>query len=243
MSPFEQAMSVAVHLPQSERERLAKALGLAIVETSTSAAPSRALPMMNLSSRPDAAAWRKAESGHAVLATDESLSAQNIPAGASAISGIWSTRAAELVGAPEATPRAANEISRDQIPAGSPVLAHADLCLALACGEAGAMEFFENPGVEIRLATAGYLHLLANAQNSAEQNRLRRFVQPFAVLSLGPMASSRSVELMIEYSLQTGLSPLDALIAATALAHEIPLLARSTQAFAGVSGLVVCRVS
>jgi predicted nucleic acid-binding protein len=243
MSPFEQAMSVAVHLPQSERERLAKALGIAIVETSTPPASARVLPLMNLTSRPDPVAWRKAESGHAVLATDQNLRDEDIPAGAPAIAGLWSTRAPQLLGAPEDTPRAANKIELAQIPAGSPVVAHADLCLALACGQEGAVKFFEKPPVEIRLATAGYLHLLGAAQSTHEQTRLRRFVQPFAVLSLGPMASSRAVELMIEYSLQTGLSPLDALIAATALAHEIPLLARSTQAFAGISGLMVCRVS
>lgn len=244
MSPFEQAMSIAVHFPQSERERLAKALGLAIMETSTPPAPtSRALPLMNLASRPDPVAWRKAESGHAVLATDQNLRDDEIPAGPDAIAGIWSTRAEELLAPLPDAPRAANEISLSQIPSGSPVMVHADLCLALACGESAATEFFQNPGVEIRLATAGHLHLLSNAQSQNEQRRVRRFVQPFAVLSLGPMASSRSVELMIEYSLQTGLSPLDALIAATALAHEIPLLARSTQAFADVAGLMVCRVA
>lgn len=241
MSPFEQAMSVAVHLPQPERERLAKALGIAIVESSNAPTPGRVLPLASLASRPDPVAWRKAESGHAVLA-DDGLRDDQIPAGAGAIAGMWESRAAQfLTTTGEAAP-AANQIPLERIPRGAPVVVHADVCAALACGEEGATRFFENPPVEIRLATGGYLFLLGSAANLTEQRKLRRFVQPFAVLSLGPMASARSVELMIEHSLETGLSPLDALIAATALAHEIPLLTRNPEPFAAIADLAVCRV-
>lgn len=242
MSPFEQALSVAVHLPQAERERLAKALGIAIREESTPST-SRSLPMMNLTARPDPQAWRKAESGHAVLATEENLRDDEIPTGAPAIACMWAERSGELLAPIEESTPAPNQIALGQIPPGSPVVVHADVCLALACGEEQAQQFFQQQPAEIRLATAGYLHLLAAAQSTPEQRRIRRFVQPFAVLSLGPMASSRAVELMLEHSLETGLSPLDALIAATALAHEIPLLARSTQAFAGLTDLMVCGVA
>ena len=97
------------------------------------------------------------------------------------------------------------------------------------------------PGVEIRLATATYLSLLGAAENEDQMARLRRFVQPFAVLSLGPMASSRSVELMLAHTLDSGLSPLDALIAATTLAHDIPLVACHPAPFAAIAGLQVVR--
>jgi predicted nucleic acid-binding protein len=66
---------------------------------------------------------------------------------------------------------------------------------------------------------------------------VHEFVAPFAVLSLGPMASNRAVQLML-----TGdgeLSALDALIAATALAHEIPLVTRTPSAFQSIEGLDV----
>jgi predicted nucleic acid-binding protein len=241
MSPFESALSAAVQLPQPERERLAKALGLRIEEASTPS-PTKLLPMASATARPDPAAWRKAEAGHAVLATEEHLRDEEIPAGGAAIENLWQARAAELLAPRDESTPGENEIALAQIPPGTPVLAHADLCLALACGEENAVRFFAHPPVEIRLATAGYLHLLAAAQSASEQRRVRRFVQPFAVLSLGPMASSRAVELMLEHALTDGLSPLDALIAATALAHEIPLLARSTRPFAGINDLIACRI-
>ncbi len=121
-------------------------------------------------------------------------------------------------------------------------MVHYDLALALASGESSATSFFETTRVEVRLATAGYLALLQSCENASQQKRVRRFVQSFAVLSLGPMASSRAVELMLEYSLQTGLEPLDALTAATALAHEVPLVARDAARFAGIGGLMVCGI-
>lgn len=232
MSPFEAAVAAAVKLPQAQREHLAQALGLKVVSSTASN-----LPMASSFAKVDPVAWRKAETGHAVLATEENLRDNEIPTGASAIAGIWSARAEQLVG--ESTP-ALNDVA--ELPVGAPVVVHYDLALALASGESSATSFFETTRVEVRLATAGYLALLQSCENASQQKRVRRFVQSFAVLSLGPMASSRAVELMLEYSLQTGLEPLDALTAATALAHEVPLVARDAARFAGIGGLMVCGI-
>lgn len=227
MSLYEEAVAAGVKLPQAQREQLARALGLKLAPGSTVAG----LPMVSATARVDAAAWRKAESGHAVLATEENLSDDEIAAGAEAIRGMWSQRSEELLlsGSPAAL-RAAD------LPPGTPVVLHFDIALALACGDEATRNFFDKPGVEIRLATAGYLALLGTCENATQQQRVRRFVQPFAVLSLGPMASSRAVELMLEYP---ALTPLDALTAATALAHEIPLLARDAERFADIKQLAV----
>lgn len=228
MSLFEDAVAAGVKLPQEQRERLAQALGLKLQKERS---PSVGLPMASNFASTDSAAWRKAESGHAVLATDELLRDEEIPAGAEALAGIWSQRSEELLSASTLAPlRAA------QLPAFSPTVVHFDLCFALACGEADAMQFFENPPIEIRFATAGYLALLGACENKSQKQRVRRFVQPFAVLSLGPMASTRAVELMQQHA---ALEPLDALTAATALAHEIPLIARDAARFEGIEGLQV----
>lgn len=232
MSLFEEAMAVAVQLPQEQRERLAKALGVEINQPRKNT-----LPMANANARPDPIAWRKAESGHAVLATDEHLRDEEIPAGAPAIAGIWRANAADLLD--ESTFDAP---SVKTLPTGSPVVVHHDINIALACGDAETASFYQNPNVEIRLATAGYLQLLSHCKNASEQQRIRRFVQPFAVLSLGPMASSRSVELMLKHATQTGMQPLDALTAATAIAHEIPLVTRRAERFAGIADLDVYKI-
>jgi predicted nucleic acid-binding protein len=120
---------------------------------------------------------------------------------------------------------------------GGPALVHTELCIDLARGVPNAVAFFQSPPVEIRLSTATYLQLLALARTPEEQTRVRRFVSAYPVLSLGPMASSRAVELVQAHALTAGLGPLDALIAATALAHEIPLVVRDPRPFAAIADL------
>jgi predicted nucleic acid-binding protein len=120
-----------------------------------------------------------------------------------------------------------------------PALIATDLCIDLARGVPQALAFFEAPPVEIRLSTVTYLELLGLSRTQGEERRLRRFVAPYAVLSLGPMASSRAVELLLEHHLSDGLQPLQALMAATALAHEIPLYTRIPAPFRNIPDLEV----
>ena len=112
-----------------------------------------------------------------------------------------------------------------------------DVCVDLALGVPEAVSFFEQPQVEIRLATATYLELLQAARSAEELRRVKRFVQGFAVLSLGPMASSKAVELLLRHGLTDGLEALQALAAATALAHEIPLITRRPEPYRNIEGL------
>ena len=239
MPSFEDVMSLAVQLPMSERERLAQALGLKIETVAPGGG--RGLPLTNLAARPDPSksdpvAWRKAETGHAVLATHLGLGERSQSIGAEAIAGMWAHRLGEWSDDANVVNALASEL-----PKAAPALAHTDVCVALALGHEKATAFWQAPPVEIRLATATYLSLLGAAENEDQLARLRRFVQPFAVLSLGPMASSRSVELMLSHTLDSGLAPLDALIAATALAHDIPLVTCHPAPFAPIVGLQVVR--
>ena len=232
MSLFEETMSLAVQLPQSERERLARALGIPVAPRAT----------LNLAapdpSKTNPAAWRAAQTGHAVL--DVEKSANNAPlaanaTGADAIRGMWSDLDVEQNLANDAA-NVPNTVSN--LPPNSPVLVHTSVVLALALGLESSRAFWEKPGVEIRLATATYLKILEMCADKTQRDRVRAFVQPFAVLSLGPMASTKAAQLMLE-SKQSGLTALDALVAATALAHEIPLLTREPRPFEGIEGLFV----
>ncbi len=234
MSLFEDVMSLAVQLPITERERLAQALGV-----SQPAAPAKGfgslLPMTNNAAKAtvDSAAWRQAERGHAVLATDSSDTA--IAPGPGALRGMWKDQdlytGLDNDGAPRTNGLAG-------LPAGSPVVIHTSVVLGLALGLESVRAFWENPPVEVRLATGTYLKLLEMCENAEQKKRVRAFVQPYAVLSLGPMASSRAVELLLS-SPRPELTALDALIAATAIAHEIPLVTRDPIPFQGLAALQV----
>lgn len=247
MSLYEDAVAAAVKLPQAQRELLAQALGLKLQPSTPGAKIGGAsLPMVSHYAPQTARQWRRAEAGHAVLADDENLSDAEIPAGAPAIAGIWQARAEELLSAHSLQAGSggstAGFVRAADLPKFAPVVVHHDVALALACGEDAARLFFEDTALEIRLTTAGYLALLDVCETALQQQRVRYFKEPFAVLSLGPMASSRAVELMLEYSQRTGMSPLDALTAATALAYEIPLIARNANFFAGIDNLTVCTI-
>ena len=228
MSLYEDAVATAVKLPLAQREALAQALGLKL-------APRATLPMAMPSSnaqRPDAKSWREAERGHAVL----DVGATNAAPGPAAIRGMWAEH--DLETANSLAGEAANPDEVAGLPAGSPVVVHTSVVTALALDLAPTQTFWQAPPVEVRLATATYLYLLEGCTNAAQRARVKAFVQPFAVLSLGPMASTRAAQLMLE-SGDSGLSALDALIAATAIAHEIPLVTRTPRPFASIQDLQV----
>ncbi len=228
MSIYEEAMSLAVQLPQSQREHLAQALGLKL-------APRATLPMANANAT-DPAAWRRAETGHAVLDVNRTAAPLDPSiVGVPALRGLFAAKNF----APDAS-LATDTVS--QIPTGSPVVLHTSVVIALALDLEITRAFWEKPPVEIRLATATYLKLLEMCDGEAERARVRAFVQPFAVLSLGPMASTRAAQIMLEHA-APGLSALDALIAATAIAHEIPLVTRDPAPFANISDLFVATLN
>lgn len=228
MSLFEDVMSLAVQLPIGERERLARALGLSV----HSKGPGKTLPLNQFVNRPDLSdpqGWRARERGHAVLATDED---HEIAPGPDALASLFAGRA-------ELSALEGDALPASQLRAASPCVVATDVCFALALGDAQTAQFFLNSPVEIRLATASYLALLGACESETEVERVRAFVAPYAVLSLGPMASSRAAELMTRFGPQNGLQPLDALMAATALAHEIPLVTRNARPFANIPELDV----
>ncbi len=236
MSLFEDAMQVAVQLPLAERERLARALGLSVhTKTPGKTLPVGTLPLNAFVSNPaqdptQSASWRQRETGHAVVNTGNSAPADG-PRALFGLFGAASTIEYSNANAPLASTLAA----------GTPTVVHLDVCWALANGNEQASQFFEKPNVEIRLATATYLALLEGADDVPQIARVQSFVRPYAVLSLGPMASSRAVELMTSANRHQRFTTVDALSCATALAHEIPLVTLDAERFAGINELRVVR--
>lgn len=112
-----------------------------------------------------------------------------------------------------------------------------DICLDLACGVEEAARFFAAPPVEPRLSTATYLELLERCRTAEEVARWQRFVRTAVVLSLGPMASGGAVRLVQAHGVADGLAAMQALTAATALAHELPLVTRSPAPYRNIEGL------
>ncbi len=232
MSLYEDAVATAVKLPLAQREALAQALGLKLAPRATLP---MAMPSAPTAQRTDAKSWREAERGHAVLDVG-AANANHAKPGPDAIRGMWAAH--DLETADSLSDEAANADEVAGLPANSPVVVHTSVVTALAMNLMPTQPFWENPPVEVRLATATYLYLLEGCADDAQRARVKAFVQPFAVLSLGPMASTRAAQLMLENG-EAGLSALDSLIAATAIAHEIPLVTRTPRPFLGIRDLQV----
>src|SRR3954453_19854254 len=94
MANFDDVLRAARALPAAEQQRLARALA------PPTAGRGPDLAMANAAApRPHSVAWVKAERGHAVLATETPETEAEIPAGAAAITGIWSDRGDMVDGA------------------------------------------------------------------------------------------------------------------------------------------------
>jgi predicted nucleic acid-binding protein len=237
MSLFEDAMQIAVQLPIAERERLGRALGLSVhTKTPGKTLPTGTLPLNAFVSNPaqdpsQSADWRQRERGHAVVDTGEAI--EEIADGPRALFGLLSEE--NHIEYSDSAPLASS------LPSGTPTVVHVDTCWSLAIGNEQALQFFNAAPVEVRLATATYLALLESADTIEEVARVQTFVQPYAVLSLGPMASSRAVELMTSEHRHERFTLVDALSCSTALAHEIPFVTLDAERFSWINELQVVR--
>jgi len=83
--------------------------------------------------------------------------------------------------------------------------------------------------------------LYFGALNKAELQRIKRHLALLTGFSLDIPISSRFLQLMETYSLSHKLSLPDALIAATALSHDLPLYTLNVKDFRFISGLSLYR--
>jgi predicted nucleic acid-binding protein len=95
----------------------------------------------------------------------------------------------------------------------------------------------------LTLSAMSYLELLQGMRNKTEMAAVQQmFAQRQAhILPITPAITQRATELMTTLSLSHGLQAGDALIAATALEHQLRLFTGNTKHFASISGLEVER--
>jgi predicted nucleic acid-binding protein len=96
---------------------------------------------------------------------------------------------------------------------------------------------------QLTLSAMSYLELLQGMRNKAEMAAVEQmFAQRQAnVLPITPAITQRATELMTTLSLSHGLQAGDALIAATALEHQLRVLTGNAKHFASIAGLEIER--
>ncbi|MGH8700215.1 MAG: type II toxin-antitoxin system VapC family toxin [Burkholderiales bacterium] len=95
----------------------------------------------------------------------------------------------------------------------------------------------------LALSAMSYLELIQGMRNKAELSAVQKMfeLRKANVLPLTPTITQRATGLMEALALSHGLQAADALIAATALDHQLTLLSGNTKHFEPISGLMVER--
>ena len=93
----------------------------------------------------------------------------------------------------------------------------------------------------LKLSAVSYLEVLQGIRNKAELTAVQKMLERrrAVVLPLTEAITQQAVSLMESLALSHGLQMGDALIAATALEHQLPVLTGSVKHFAAVPGLLI----
>ena len=93
----------------------------------------------------------------------------------------------------------------------------------------------------LTLSAVSYLEVLQGMRNKAELAAVKKMLERRAatLLPISEAITQRAIALMESLTLSHGLQMGDALIAASALVHQLPLLTGNVKHFAAVEGLQV----
>jgi len=114
-----------------------------------------------------------------------------------------------------------------------------DILIDMGRGVPDAVAFIQRQEQEsaIGVSTITLLELLIGCRDRAEQQRTERFLARFEVIRLSEQSADGAVDLVRRYRLSHGLLLADALIAATALATDVPLATKNRRDFRFITGL------
>lgn len=113
-----------------------------------------------------------------------------------------------------------------------------DIIIWIQRGNARAAALFDATA-ERYISVQSYMELLQCAQNRRQLQLTKRFLADFnvTILPFSANIGRRAVVYIEEYSLATGLRAGDALVAATATEHNLPLSSSNGKHFRQITGL------
>ena len=96
----------------------------------------------------------------------------------------------------------------------------------LSRGNIDAADFIDSAsesGTPLFISVVSAMELIAGCRDKQEVEKAQRLIADFSLLHLSPAESVTSYELMLSYSKSHGMAIPDALIAATAIVHDLEL--------------------
>lgn len=88
----------------------------------------------------------------------------------------------------------------------------------------------------VQISIVSAMELVFGCLNKAEMRTLQKFRLSLTILAISEMASQHALQLMESYTLSHSLSVPDAIIAATALEHNLPLYTLNARPFQMIPG-------
>lgn len=119
------------------------------------------------------------------------------------------------------------------------ILIDTDLLIDLANNDSIAKERLvkESEKFLLTISIITELELIVGCRNKQELEALDKFLRQFSIFQLNREISTKAEELMRSYYLSHGLLIADALIAATAIENQIPLLSKNQRDYRFISEL------
>lgn len=113
------------------------------------------------------------------------------------------------------------------------ILVDTDILIDVANNDATAKARLttESQTSSLAVSTVTVMELIVGCRNKSELQTLNRFLSQFQILTLTNQISDRATQLLQDYFLSHGLLIADALIAATAIENQIPLLSKNQRDF------------
>lgn len=114
-----------------------------------------------------------------------------------------------------------------------------DILIDLAADLKQAIESIKNleQGFALMVSAVTVMELTVGCRNKTELRNVEKLLERFEVIPLNEQVSSVAVDLIKKYRLSHGLLIADALIAATAIANNIPLESKNQRDYKFISGL------
>lgn len=114
-----------------------------------------------------------------------------------------------------------------------------DILIDAARGVGDAIACLQGIGRDSSLATSAVtqMELFVGCRNKAELNEVEKFLRRFRLLKLSEPISDTAVDLLQQYRLSHSLLIADALIAATAIVFDAPLISKNQRDYRFIAGL------
>ena len=119
----------------------------------------------------------------------------------------------------------------------SEFLIDTDVLIDVSKGSTNAVNFLASLTGTISISRISATELIVGARDKRDQFAIENFIAHYTIRELHRSTGIRGYNLLIDYALSHGLTIMDALIAATAIEHDLTLVSKNEKHFRQIQSL------